>query len=201
MVKGVGAAAARRLQDAIKHMEGSQSLLFLGVGWSWLGYAHCLIGQAKTAVDLSEKGLKMHTDLGVPWWRSLCHWFCSLTHFELGDTGEARRHGELALQFSLENKERQMQGAAMAWLGRVNAKTDPTQIETVVQQILQGINLLEELGIVAESCWGYLWLGEVYAEAGRPEEALAPLKKAEAMFREMGMDYWLGKAQTALARL
>ena len=82
-----------------------------------------------------------------------------------------------------------------------SAKTDPTQIEVAEQQILQGINLLEELGIVAFSGWGYLWLGEVYTEAGRPEEALAPLKKAEAMFRQMGMDYWLGKAQTALARL
>ena len=51
------------------------------------------------------------------------------------------------------------------------------------------------------SCLGYLWLGEVYAESGRREEALENLKKAEGMFREMGMDYWLGKAQEALARL
>ncbi len=30
---------------------------------------------------------------------------------------------------------------------------------------------------------------------------LENLKKAETMFREMGMDYWLGKAQEVLARL
>jgi len=29
----------------------------------------------------------------------------------------------------------------------------------------------------------------------------ANLKKVETMFREMGMDYWLDKAQKALARL
>jgi len=28
-----------------------------------------------------------------------------------------------------------------------------------------------------------------------------PLRKAESMFQQMGMDYWLGKAQEALARL
>jgi hypothetical protein len=44
-------------------------------------------------------------------------------------------------------------------------------------------------------------IGEVYAESGRPEEALKNLKKAEGMFRDMGMDYWLGKAQEVLARL
>jgi hypothetical protein len=61
--------------------------------------------------------------------------------------------------------------------------------------------LLEELGQPLFYCWGYLCLGEVYADAGRPEEALENLKKAEGMYREMGMDYWLGKAQEALARL
>ncbi len=69
------------------------------------------------------------------------------------------------------------------------------------QQILQGINLLEKLGIACEVCFGYLWLGEIYAESGRRGEALENLKKAEGMFQEMGMDYWLVKAQEALARL
>ena len=93
------------------------------------------------------------------------------------------------------------QGLSRIWLGRVVAKTDPTQIEEAEQHILQGISLLEELGITAYSSLGYLWLGEVYAESGRREEALENLKKAETMFQEMGMDYWLGKAQEALARL
>ena len=83
-------------------------------------------------------------------------------------------------------------GFRRIWLGRVVAKTDPTQIEAAEQHILQGISLLEELGIAAQFALGYLWLGEVYAESGRREEALENLKKAEAMFREMGMDYWLG---------
>ena len=112
------------------------------------------MGESKTAVDLTEKGLKMHTDLGMPFWRSMCHWFCSYAYFELGDMEEARTHAELALQFSLENNERQMQGLSRIWLGRVLAKTDPTQIEAAEQHILQGISLLEELGIAAQSCVG-----------------------------------------------
>ena len=81
------------------------------------------------------------------------------------------------------------------------AKADPGQIEAAEGHIRQGISLLEELGILPYSSMGYLWLGEVYAESGRKEEALTNLKKAETMFREMGMDYWLAKAQEALARL
>ncbi len=83
----------------------------------------------------------------------------------------------------------------------VTGSTEPEQIEAAEQEILQGISLLEELKLPCFSGDGYLWLGEVYAESGRRDEALENLKKAEGMFREMGMDYWLGKAQEVIARL
>lgn len=84
-------------------------------------------------------------------------------------------------------------------LGRVLAKADPGQIEAAEGHMRQGISLLEELGILPLSGMVYFWLGKVYTESGRKEEALTNLKKAETMFREMGMNYWLGKAQEALA--
>ncbi len=200
-LKGDGEGATGHLEHAIKCMEKSQSVIILGVTWAWLGYAHCLMGQTKTAVDLTEKGLNMHIELGMPFWRSGCHWLCSYAYFELGDIGKARTHAELALKFSLQNNEKSWQGLSRIWLGKIIAKTDVTQIEAAEQQILQGTSQLEDLGIVVWSTLGYLWLGEVYAELGRREEALETLKKAEAMFQEMGMDYWLGKAQEALAGL
>jgi hypothetical protein len=80
-------------------------------------------------------------------------------------------------------------------------KADLKQIKAAEGQIRQGINLLEVLGMLPYSAQGYLWLGEVYAESGRKEEATTNLKKAEGMFMEMGMEYWLGKAQKALAKL
>ena len=46
-----------------------------------------------------------------------------------------------------------------------------------------------------------MFLGAVYAASGRPKEALEHLKKAEAMFEEMGMDYWLGRTREILAKL
>ena len=48
---------------------------------------------------------------------------------------------------------------------------------------------------------GYMFLGEVYAASGRPKEALDYLKKAEALFQGMGMDYWLGKTREVLTRI
>jgi hypothetical protein len=35
---------------------------------------------------------------------------------------------------------------------------------------------------------------------GRKEKALEELKKAEGMFQEMGMDFWLGRTREVLVK-
>ena len=193
--------AIGQLELAIQYLEESQNLLLQGVSWCWLGYAHCLLGDAKTGIDLIGKGFKLHTDLGVPYWQSFCHLFYSTAFFELGDTKMALMHAESAVQHAQKNNEKQVEGLSRAWLGRVMAKIEPAQPEAAEQVILQGIQQLEELGILTQSAMAHMWLGQINAEAGKREEALRTLKKVESMCREMGMKYWLGKATDALARL
>jgi hypothetical protein len=81
------------------------------------------------------------------------------------------------------------------------SRIDPTQIEAAEQQILQGIGLHEELGLPPLFALGYMFLGEVCAASGRPKEALEHLKKAEALFEGMGMDFWLGRTREVLTRI
>ena len=46
-----------------------------------------------------------------------------------------------------------------------------------------------------------LGLGSLYRCTGRPAEATDHLERASTMYREMGMAYWLEKAQAALVEL
>jgi tetratricopeptide (TPR) repeat protein len=200
-VKGDGSRAIGILGKAISDLEESQNLSLIGIGWAYLGFAHWVTGEYRTALEFSEKGLKIHSDLGLPFMRSLCHWSCSLAHFGLGNLEDAKIQAEQALKWSIANKEKAVQGWSSVLLGKVLSKADPGQIEAAEGHMRQGINLTEEIGDQASSSRGYLWLGEVYAESGRKEEALENIKKAETMFREMGMDYWLAKAQEALGKL
>ena len=41
---------------------------------------------------------------------------------------------------------------------------------------------------------GHFFLGELYARRHQKKEATTHLKTAEALFKEMGMDYWLEEA-------
>ena len=89
----------------------------------------------------------------------------------------------------------------MQLLGRALGKSDPRQIDKAEEYILKGIRLHEEWELKPLYSIGYLFLGELYADAGQREDALENLKKAEGMYQEMGMDYWLGKTQEVLGRL
>ena len=86
-------------------------------------------------------------------------------------------------------------------MGRILGKTDPSQTDKAEECILKGIKILDEMKIKPWCSEGYLYLGEFYIDTGQKEKAMENLKKAEGMFREMGMDYWLAKAQEVFRRL
>ena len=100
-----------------------------------------------------------------------------------------------------DNNQKDHEAFALITLGRVVAATNRMKFEEARELILQGIKLLQTLGHKPQYATGLFRLGELYANVGRKEEALENLKKAEVMFQEMGMDYWLGKTQELLAAL
>jgi tetratricopeptide (TPR) repeat protein len=80
----------------------------------------------------------------------------------------------------------------------------PTIIEEAQRQIRHGISILEELKLKALSAIGYLLLGEFLANAGRKEEALESLTKAETLYEEMEVtseSHWLTRTKDALKKI
>ena len=63
------------------------------------------------------------------------------------------------------------------------------------ESIRKGIEILEPLQLKPFFADGYLALGELHIDMRQEEKALENLKKAERMFQEMGMDYWLAKTR------
>jgi len=86
-------------------------------------------------------------------------------------------------------------------LGRILGKTDPSQSDKAEECILKGIKILDKMNIKPWYSEGYFCLGELYADTGKREKALENLKKAEKMFQEMGIDYWLARTQGVIGRL
>ncbi len=171
------------------------------LSWSGLGYACAMLGDRETGKRHAEKGLEIHRDSGAEMFLSMAHYLLGWIHLDLGDLKNARSLAEEALRLSQKNNEKHIEGWSWLLLGRILGKTEPLEINKAEECILKGIEICKELKIKAYYSLGHLYLGELYLNGGKKEKAMDNLKKAEGMFREMGMDYWLGKAQEVLARL
>jgi hypothetical protein len=108
---------------------------------------------------------------------------------------------EEAVRLAHENKERHWEACSRVWLGKISGKMGRSKSERAKQDIVEGTRILDELRIKPFSAQGYLFLGELYADTDQREKALEHLGKAQSMFQEMGMDYWLAKTQEVLGRL
>ena len=149
----------------------------------------------------AEKGLKIHRENGVEMFLSLAHSQLGWIHLELGDLKNVRSLAEEALRLSQKNNEKAIEGISWLLLGTISGKTEPRKINKAEEYILKGIEIFKELKTKAHYSLGYLYLGQLYLNAGEKEKAIDNLKEAEEMFREMGMDYWLGKTREGLEAL
>jgi tetratricopeptide (TPR) repeat protein len=198
---GDGKKTIEHAQESIRYLETGQGVLILGVCWSLLGAGYFFLGDLETALKHIEKGLKIQNDQGISYYRSLQYWLLSEVYFASGDLKNAQSCIEEALKLSQKNKEKHIEGISWELLGRISGKADISHGVKAEGYILKGIKILEELRVKPWASQGYLFLGELYADTGQKEKALEHLKKAEDMFQEMGVDYWLTKTQEVLGRL
>jgi tetratricopeptide (TPR) repeat protein len=199
--KGVWERAIEHYEICSKHSEEMKWPMLLSLARSGLGLASSFLGDHMTAGKNVEMGIKIQIDAGIEWWLPLHYVFLGAVRFNSGHLEEARRLTEKALRLSQSNSEKWSEGQALIWLGSILGRSDPSRRDEAEDDILRGIKILEKLKSKPFSTLGLLFLGECYLDTGEKEKAVETLKKAESMFQEMGMDYWLGKAQEELKSL
>jgi tetratricopeptide (TPR) repeat protein len=148
-----------------------------------------------------EKGLRIHSDAGAQFHLDFFYGLSSLVYFESGDLKNAQHRAEEALKLSQKSPRTWIEGFVWIQLGRICGKSKNSHIGEPVEYILRGIRILDELELKPLYAPGYLHLSELYADMGQKDRAMENLKKAEKMFREMGMSYWLAKTQEVVGRL
>ncbi|MCJ7687184.1 MAG: hypothetical protein MUO68_23135, partial [Desulfobacteraceae bacterium] len=200
-IRGDWEPSKEHFEKSIKHNEEAKWGLVSAMSWSGLGYARAMFGDRETGKRHAEKGLEVHRNSGAEMYLSNAHYLLGWIQLDLGDLINARSLAEEALRLSQKNNEKHIEGWSWLLLGRILGKTEPLEISKAEECILKGIELCKELRIRASYSLGHLSLGELYLNGGKKEKAMDNLKKAEGMFREMAMDYWLGKAQEVLAAL
>jgi class 3 adenylate cyclase/tetratricopeptide (TPR) repeat protein/energy-coupling factor transporter ATP-binding protein EcfA2 len=201
LIKGEVKNTINHAKNAIKYSEGGEVPLFLYSAWTQLGVGHYLLGEFETALRHVQKGLKIQNDMGVPMYKSYVYQSMGTIHLDMGELKSAQSCAEKALILAQQNHEKSIEGLSLALLGRILGKKEPPEIEKAEAHIRRGIRISEELKLKPWVSQGHFFLGEIYADTDKRDQALDNLKKAEEMFQEMGMDYYLTKTQEVLDRL
>ena len=198
---GYGDSTITHAQEAIKILEEAEISFGLDIAWLELGGGYYLCGEYEKAIDAGEKALKLAKEVGIPFLVSWCYCFLALALRATGDLGRARECAEEALRISQECNAKSSEGMARVLLGSMVEEMTPAIIEEAEQQIRHGISIWEDRKLKLWSPVGYLHLGEFLANAGRKEEAMESLKKAETLYQEMEItseSYWLTRTKDAL---
>jgi len=200
-LNGDGKNLIQHMQNAIKYCEQAQITALLGWSWTVLGHGYALLGDYETALKYMEKGFHMDCDLGLsfilPWHYSFLSW----VHTELGELAKARSCAENAVELAQNQQMRMIEGLAWVSLGRALGRMEKSQFAEAEECIVRGMNMLDECKARLYYDRGCLFLGELYADAGETEKARKYLEKARDMYQEIGVDYYLAKAQSMLERL
>ncbi len=199
--KGDWEPAKKHFEKGIHYSEKGGFAVVSALCWSALGLVYAMLGDPENGKRHAEKGLKIHRESGVKMYLSMAHCQLGRIYLDLGDLKNALSLAEEALRLSQKNNEKHMEGWSRLVLGSILGKAEPLQIHKAEACFLKGIEILKELRMKAMYSIGYLGLGPLYLNAGEKEKAIENLRKAEGLFREMGMDYWLDKAQELLTAL
>lgn len=201
LAKGDGRNIIHHLQESIRYCEEIQFVAILGTAYCGVGMGYYFLGDLENARVHAERSLKIHEDAAATYLSSAPHSLLAMVYMDSGDLNSARQHIQEALKLAQANKERLSEGLSKLWFGRILGMDRKADVRLAEDYILQGMQELDGAKLKPWSSQGYLFLGELYASIGRKEKAVLNLRRAEELFSEMGMDYWLRNTRGLLKKL
>jgi len=114
---------------------------------------------------------------------------------------DARRVSTVALNHARERQLRGDEAHALRLVAEIAVHQDSSDLKTADDHYHEAQTLAEERGMRPLVAHCHLGLGKLYRRTGQREQAQEHLTTATAMYREMGMTYWLEKAEAAAIEL
>ena len=201
ILEGDGREAMKHCQSAIKYSGDIKWPTILSQGWTLQGYASYLLGDLERAREFISKGLKIQEDSGIEAMISLHYNMFAVVLFRLGELEEALFWAKKALEFSEKNLEKRYEGLSKIWIGRILGSKAKSRFNEGERYILEGNEILKEMGLRPAVAEGHLNLGELYINSGEVPLAVEHLGKAKMMFEEMEMGYWATKCREIMKEL
>jgi class 3 adenylate cyclase/tetratricopeptide (TPR) repeat protein len=175
--------------------------LTLPVGLLLLGRVHVLSGQIPEAVRLLEQAVA-GSNAVLPGYRAVEARVRLGEAYQLAHRSEeAGAIGVEALALARDRGLRGIEAYVLRLLGEVAAHDNPSEIGAAEARYHEALTLATELGMRPLTAHCHLGLGQLFHRTDKPADAHEHLTTATTMYREMGMVFWLEKAEAAWGAL
>jgi tetratricopeptide (TPR) repeat protein len=207
---GAGLASLRHgdLSNAVPMLErglhlcqSAQLPLFFPRLASALGLAYAQSGRLAEGLPLLEQAVEQSATMQIVLQHTL--WLIHLGegHLLAGRLDKAARGAIGALELARAHRERGHQAYVLRLLGEIAARGEPSQIEPAETHYREAVALAEELGMRPLVAHCHLGLGQLSRRTGKRKQAHDHLTTATTLYREMGMQLWLERAEAEMKAL
>jgi tetratricopeptide (TPR) repeat protein len=194
--RGHLAAAIPVLERDVLLCQEAEILTVSAWAASCLGVAYALSGRSSEAMPLLEQAVE-HGAKGT----GDHAWQIGVTGegYLLADhIDEATRFADRTLRLSRDAKERGHEAWALRLLGEIASHRDPRDVGNAEEHYGQAMTLADGLGMRPLVAHCHFGLGKLYRRTDTRGKAQEHVTTAATMYREMGMSFWLEKAEAEL---
>ena len=165
---------------------------------SHLGYAHGLVGRTQEGLALLEQALDDARSTRRARLAVLVQEMLAQVYLACGRKDDAAMTAENALDASRRIRARGWEARILKVLADVAADGTHADFGKAQGLYREALDLAVELGTHPLIAHCHLGLGKLYRRTGQREQAQEHLTTATTMYREMGMTYWLEKAEAEM---
>jgi class 3 adenylate cyclase/tetratricopeptide (TPR) repeat protein len=163
-----------------------------------LGAAYALDGRADEAIPLVACAVEEFRRRPRHHWPALILLCAGMTNLSAGRIDEAASHAREALALTRRLRARGSGAHALCLAGDVASTGGAEDAEGYYREALA---LADELGMRPLIAHCHLGLGKLYRRTDQREQAQEHFTMATTMYRDMGMTYWLEKAEAETREL
>jgi tetratricopeptide (TPR) repeat protein len=168
---------------------------------SSLGYAYVLSSRVKDGVALLHEATEQAIRTGIDYDEAPTLAWLSEAELLDGRPDQAMSLAQRALDRSRRHGHRGHEAYGLRVLAEIAAALDVSHVETAKDHYHQTLALATELEMRPLVAHCHHGLGKLYRRANESEQAQKHLATATAMYREMGMQFWLETAEEQLRKL
>jgi class 3 adenylate cyclase/tetratricopeptide (TPR) repeat protein len=193
LAKGDADRALPPLERALALCETWNQAIFFPVIAQRLGSAYARLGRIDEGVPLLERAIAR---LPVLWKniRPFFHTALGEAYLLAGRLDAADEEARRALTVAREWRTRGGHAWALHLLGEISSQREPPQVTEAEDQYRDALTLATSLSMRPLVAHCHLGLGKLYRRTGKRDQAQEHLTTATALYRAMGMTYWLERS-------